>query len=171
MHMAPETEDTLRADDTSSFEDFYEAAYPRLVRLMYAMTTDLPEAEEVAQDAMFRVYQRWGDVSAMHSPEGYAYRTALNLERKRLRHLQVRARRLLHLKTAAPMEPHVPGEVVSSLAGLPAGQRAALLLVEWIGLSPQEAASVLGITAPSVRSRIHRAKASLRATLRSDDDG
>ncbi|MDP9224885.1 MAG: RNA polymerase subunit sigma-70, partial [Actinomycetota bacterium] len=41
-------------------------------------------------------------------------------------------------------------------------QREALLLVEWLGLSSEEAGEVLGIRPESVRSRLHRARASLK---------
>jgi RNA polymerase sigma-70 factor (ECF subfamily) len=60
--------------------------------------------------------------------------------------------------------------VRQALADLPVGQCEALVLVEWVGLSPEEAGRVLGIEAPSVRSRIHRAKAALRERLEFDDD-
>jgi RNA polymerase sigma-70 factor (ECF subfamily) len=49
-------------------------------------------------------------------------------------------------------------ELRSVLARLPASQREALVLVEWLGLDAEEAGRVLGIEAASVRGRIHRAK-------------
>jgi DNA-directed RNA polymerase specialized sigma24 family protein len=39
------------------------------------------------------------------------------------------------------------------------------MLVSWLGLSAEEAAPILGIKAPSVRSRVHRARADLRGRL------
>jgi len=42
---------------------------------------------------MTRVLERWDRVGVMDSPAGYAYRTALNLQRKRIRRLAVRAKR------------------------------------------------------------------------------
>ncbi|MEX0990621.1 MAG: sigma-70 family RNA polymerase sigma factor [Actinomycetota bacterium] len=152
------------------FARFFEDEYPRLVRLIYAVTLDVAEAEDVSQEAMVRAYERWDRVQAMSSPEGYVYSTALNLQRKRLHHLKVRARNLLHLDRRSPMESHVPGEILSALASISPGQRAAIVLVEWLGMNSEEAAETLRISPGSVRSRVHRAKQTLRASLGSDED-
>ncbi|MFB6679024.1 RNA polymerase sigma factor [Streptomyces sp. NPDC056390] len=51
------------------------------------------------------------------------------------------------------------------LAELPETERELLLLVAWEGLTPTEAATVVGIPAGTARSRLHRARARLRARL------
>ena len=53
----------------------------------------------------------------------------------------------------------------AALAALPAGQRDALLLVAWGGLSQSEAAAALRVPAGTVRSRITRARGKLRRSL------
>jgi RNA polymerase sigma-70 factor (ECF subfamily) len=57
-------------------------------------------------------------------------------------------------------------ELASALALLPAEQRAAVLLVDAIGLAHEEAAQVLGVRPGTIASRLHYARSSLRATLR-----
>jgi RNA polymerase sigma-70 factor, ECF subfamily len=155
------------------FEEFFQAEYPGLVRALYLVTGDQGEAEELAQATMARVYERWDRVRAMESPAGYVYRAAVNLHRKRLRHLAVRARRLLVMTARAESaQPSVPGarlELADAIASLPVGQRQAFMLVEWLGLSSEEAARILRIAPASVRTRIHRARAALREWL--GDDG
>jgi len=154
------------------FEEFFRAEYPGLVRAFYVLTADQDEAEELAQEAMVRAYERWDRVGAMESPAGYLYRTGVNLNRHRLRHLAVRARRLLAMTRDAQSE-QVPGvrtEIAEAIASLSGGQREAFMLVEWLGLNAEEAGRVLGIAPASVRSRVHRAKAALRARL-SDKGG
>jgi RNA polymerase sigma-70 factor (ECF subfamily) len=152
------------------FEVFFEHEYPSLVRLLFAMTADLHEADELAQEAMSRAWERWDRVSQMTSPAAYTFQIALNLQRRRVRSLRVRAKRIPLIRPTEPMPPHVPGEVVSALAMLPTGQRAALLLVEWVGMTADEASQILGITAEGVRTRIHRARQMLRRSLE-DNDG
>jgi RNA polymerase sigma-70 factor (ECF subfamily) len=56
-----------------------------------------------------------------------------------------------------------------ALADLPPGQRAAVLLVEWLGLDSTEAAKILAVRPASVRSRVHRAKENLRRRPEMDD--
>lgn len=154
------------------FEEFFRAEYPGLVRAFYVLTADQAEAEELAQEAMARAYERWERVGAMASPAGYLYRIGVNLNRQRMRHLAVRARRLLAATRDAPSE-QVPGvrrEIAEAIASLSRGQREAFMLVEWLGLNAEEAGGVLGIAPASVRSRVHRAKAVLRSRL-SDEGG
>lgn len=56
-------------------------------------------------------------------------------------------------------------ELRMALAGLTESEREVLLLVAWEGLSPTEAAEVLGLTAVAARSRLHRARTRAQATL------
>ena len=53
-----------------------------------------------------------------------------------------------------------------AVAGLPAGQRAAVLLVYLAGLTQAEAAAHLGVEVGAVKSRLHKARATLRRRLR-----
>lgn len=152
-----------------SFEEFFGDHYEPLFRLMYAVTGTRAEADELAQEAMVRVFERWDRVAIMAAPDAYAYRIALNLNRRRLRHLTMRARRLLLLSAPEPMRPEVPSEVMSALASLSAGQREALLLTEWLGLDAAHAGEVLRISAASVRSRVYRAKTALNVRSEVDE--
>lgn len=157
--------------EASAFADFFHAEHERLFQALYLLTGDRFEADDLAQEALLHAYERWDRVARMDSPAGYVYRTALNLNRSRLRALVVRARRVFA---------EVPGEDLSAavaashdirraLVKLPRGQREALILVEWLGLGSDEAGRVLGIDAASVRGRLHRARATLRELLGGSD--
>jgi DNA-directed RNA polymerase specialized sigma24 family protein len=98
----------------------------------------------------------------MDSPAGYVYRMAVNLNRSRLRHLSLRFAKQSQIRHPLQTQPEVVGSLVAALSGLPRGEREALLLVEWLGLDAVEAGRILGISASSVRSRVHRAKATLQ---------
>jgi RNA polymerase sigma-70 factor (ECF subfamily) len=154
---------TGRTDEARDFDAFFNHEYTPLLRLLFAMTGNLAEAEELAQEAMTRAFERWGRVSGMASPAAYVYRVAVNLNRSRLRHLRLRLVRQREIRHPLQVGPEVVGSLVAALAGLPRGQREALLLVEWLGLEAPEAGRILGISASSVRSRVHRAKATLQA--------
>lgn len=52
-----------------------------------------------------------------------------------------------------------------SIAGLPAEQRAALVLREFEGLAYEEVAEILGITLAAVKGRIHRARLAVAQDL------
>jgi RNA polymerase sigma-70 factor (ECF subfamily) len=154
-----------------SFEEFFQAEHVRLARALYLLAGSSAEADELTQEAMVRVYERWDRVRQMDSPQGYLFRTAMNLHRSRLRRVASMAR---HILNATPSPD--PAEVVQSrdsldraLAALPIGQREAVVLVEWLGMDQEEAATALGIKPGSVRSRLSRAKTDLRRVLEDED--
>lgn len=168
---SPETLEEVTAVTVLKFEEFFQAEHVRLARALYLLTGSAADADELTQEAMVRVYERWDRVRQMGSPQGYLYRTALNLHRSRLRWLATRAR---HVVEATP--PSDPAEVVQgrdslarALGSLPTGQREAVVLVEWLGMGQEEAATVLGIKHGSVRARLSRAKTDLRRMLEDED--
>jgi RNA polymerase sigma factor (sigma-70 family) len=161
-----------QAPAASTFEDFFIAEHERLFRALYMLTGNRDEADDLAQEALLRAYERWDRVGTMGSPAGYVYRTALNLHRNRLRGLVVRARRVFAGVPAEDLSGPLAAshDVRSAVAQLPRGQREALILVDWLGLGSEEAGHVLGIDASSVRGRLHRAHATLRELLGGPDE-
>ncbi len=151
----------------ASFEQFFRAHHRRLFQAVYLLTGSSLEADDVAQEALLRVFERWKRVSTMDRPDGYLYRTALNLHRSRLRRA-VRWRRRIQVQAAqedatAVVETRL--DVQRALRSLTREQREAVLLVDWAGLSAEEAGRVLGIEPVSVRSRLHRGRKALRKAL------
>jgi DNA-directed RNA polymerase specialized sigma24 family protein len=80
-----ETLEEVTAVTDLRFEEFFQTEHVRLARALYLLTGNTAEADELTQDAMVRVYERWDRVRQMDSPQGYLFRTALNLHRSRLR--------------------------------------------------------------------------------------
>jgi RNA polymerase sigma factor (sigma-70 family) len=156
-------------DDT--FEEFFEREYPTVVKFAYLLSGDRAAAEEIGQETMARVYERWERVSNMESPGGYASRVAVNLYRRRFR-IPRRFQALGQAESARdPMDDVLTRtDLAAALRSLPVGQRAAVILVEWLGLDSSEAASVLGIRPASVRSRVHRGNTVLRKQLEVNHD-
>lgn len=153
--------------EARDFESFFHAEYRSLCQALVLLVGDAFEAEEIAQETMTRVLERWDRVGVMDSPTGYAYRTALNLQRKRIRRLAVRAKRRFAQVPVGDIGPAVGDrqDVRRALASLPDGQREALILIDWLDMDTDEAARALGIKPASVRVRLHRARSSLREAL------
>ena len=153
------------------FEEFFQAEHGRLARALYLLTGSAAEADELTQEAMVRVYERWDRVRQMASPQGYLFRTALNLHRSRLRWLASRARHVLQVTDSPdPAEAvETRDSIARALDSLPTGQRGAVVLVEWLGMDAQEASEALGIKPGSVRASLSRAKAALRMLMEDED--
>ncbi|MEU5684431.1 RNA polymerase sigma factor [Streptomyces venezuelae] len=61
------------------------------------------------------------------------------------------------------------GDLAAALAGLSARHRDVVLLVAWADLDYEEAAEALGVPVGTVRSRLHRARSTLREALGGSD--
>lgn len=159
------------AEAGGTFAEFFADGYPRLVRALLPATRDLGLAEEAAQEAMTRVFARWGRVSRLDSPIGYAYVAALNVHRRRAkRPWAPLTRDIADPRPDPAWQVASRDQLLAALAALPEGERDALLLVSFLGLSTEEAGGALKIKPASVRSRLHRARASLQE-LKEREDG
>jgi RNA polymerase sigma factor (sigma-70 family) len=146
------------------FEDFYLSHRILLFRALVVVTRDVHAAKEVAQDAFVRIWERWDRVRRMEDPTGYLYRTALNgwfqVHRRAVR----AARRMTSpARTVDPLGVVEDRDVLARrLLELPARQRAALVLMEYLGFDSAEAGLTLGIRPGTVRRLASKGRATLR---------
>jgi hypothetical protein len=75
-----------------SFEAFFEDEYSRLVRA-FLLVGKASETEELAQEALARMFERWARVREMDSPVGNLYRVAFNVNRRQMKTIQAACRR------------------------------------------------------------------------------
>jgi len=162
---AGRAEEAYVGETAPSFEEFYEASFRRVFTALCLVTGSRHEAEEIAQDAFLRVFERWDRVGVLEDPTGYLFRVSMNVFRSRYRRASLGLRRELLLAPAATddlaaVETH--DEVVRLLQGLDPKQRAAVLLTAILDYSAEEAGRMLGIRASSVRSLTTRARARMK---------
>ncbi len=168
--MAAMTEEAVaETERVDTFEEFFRANYERLLRAMYLATGNRHEAEDLAQDAMARMLERWDRVAAAKDPVGYVYRVALNRRRSLLRRVSVALRRTPHFGTEHHTNPTDAVDdrdaIRRALRLLPEKQRETLILCDWLGMSDSEAGAVLRTSAGAVRTRLHRARTTMREAL------
>jgi RNA polymerase sigma-70 factor, ECF subfamily len=158
-------EEAALVGDAPSFEEFYEANFRRVFTALCLVSGDRHEAEEIAQDAFLRVFERWDHVGTLEDPTGYVFRVSMNLFRNRYRRASLGLRRALFLAPPqrddlGAVETH--DAVIRLLQGLDPRQRAAVLLTAILDYSAEEAGRMLGIRASSVRSLTTRARARMK---------
>jgi RNA polymerase sigma factor (sigma-70 family) len=173
--MAAMTEEAVaEARRVETFEDFFHANYERLLRAMYLATGNRHEAEDLAQDAMARVLERWDRVRSVEDPIGYMFRVALNRRRSLLRRLTVAVSKAPGTQRETSDDPTTAVDerdaIRRALAELPPSQREALILSDWLGMTDDQAGKALRISAGAVRTRLHRARAAMRQALGGPDD-
>lgn len=108
----------------------------------------------------------------MVNPAGYLHRTALDLFRSRFRRARLAAQRVFD--RAAPADDYQLVDerqvVLHALGLLPPRQRAAIVLTEVFRYTAEEAGSMLGVRASTVRALHFQARASLRQMRDLDDE-
>ena len=158
-------------DERPDFSEFFEVEYRRLGKALYLLTGDRVEADDIAQEALVRVYERWDRVGRARSPTGYLYRTALNLRRSRLRRLRTASR---HRAEERPGDPLAAIEertdVMAMLTLLPRQQRTAVVLVDWLALDISESARIMRIKESTVRVHLSRGRKALRESAEVGDE-
>jgi RNA polymerase sigma factor (sigma-70 family) len=148
---------------------FREHATP-LLRLAVVLTGDRSLAEELVQEAFLRM-QRSSSPPAIGCEQAYLRRTIINLSHGHHRHLRV-----IRSRPPAPPGHEPPAEfdavrrdsqrqVVAAVRALPDRQRDCVVLRFYAELSDTEIADALGISAGSVKTHLHRARASLATRL------
>jgi DNA-directed RNA polymerase specialized sigma24 family protein len=83
------------------FQEFFAGQYEALCRLGYWLTGDRGEGEELAQEALVRVYWRWAFVRRLDRPLDYTRKVLVNRYRSLLRRALVEARHAGRVRAAA----------------------------------------------------------------------
>jgi RNA polymerase sigma factor (sigma-70 family) len=149
---------------------FVGSVGPRLVGSLVLYCGDRQLAEDLAQEALARAIANWGRVSALTTPEGWAYRTAFNLARSSFRRNAVERRYRGRLQVAEPLPDAADAVAVrEAVRALPERQRAVVIARFFLGLDVAETARMLRIREGTVRAHTFKAIANLRAAGLADD--
>lgn len=166
----------IAAGDGAASAALVDRHLGRILALAWRLLGSQAEAEDVAQDAFLRAWQRaadWRPGSARFST--WLHRVAVNLCLDRLRR-----RREVGLEAAGdpPAEDNHPGaalqqqavaaRVQAALAELPERQRLAIVLCHFQELGNAEAAEVMEIGVEALESLLARGRRSLRERLRNE---
>jgi RNA polymerase sigma-70 factor (sigma-E family) len=161
-------------------EDFTTWVTPRLpalLRAARAIAGEPDRAEDLLHSALVRVLPRWSSIRDHRAADAYVRRAMENQQRSWYRQACRRHERV----TAAVPEPEpdpwsdpvpLPGSerlLWPLVAGLPARQRAAVVLRFYEGLSVAEAAEALGCSTGTVKSNTSRGLDALRRVLLASD--
>ncbi|MEV7181464.1 SigE family RNA polymerase sigma factor [Kitasatospora sp. NPDC093679] len=156
-----------------AFLDFAAARGHHLVRTAYLLTGgDAHLAEDLAQEALGRLFGRWRKVSRMANPAGYAQTVLVNtfLSHRRRRSSSEHVTDTFAETAQAAPDPALRVTLLQALGELPPQDRAVLVLRYWEDRSAEETAAVLRLSPSTVRSRSSRALARMRTVLGEDLD-
>jgi RNA polymerase sigma-70 factor (ECF subfamily) len=146
-----------------AFEAMFAEQRDRLCAALWLITRDRHEAEDVAQDAFVKVWERWERRGAPEDPTAYLFRTAMNILRNRRRRAAVSLRHGSSRKESADELGAVETRdvVMRALGALTPSQRAALVCMDLLDMSSKEAATALGVRPSTVRVLAARGRTTL----------
>ncbi len=158
-----------------SWNDVVREHADRVYRLAYRLSGNPHDAEDLTQETFIRVFRSL----ASYKPgtfEGWLHRITTNLFLD-----MVRSRSRMRVGALPPDSERIPGRgpepeqvysdthldphLQAALDELAPEFRAAVVLCDVEGLSYEEIGATLGVKLGTVRSRIHRGRAALRAAL------
>ncbi|MBC6460959.1 RNA polymerase sigma factor SigE [Actinomadura sp. HBU206391] len=159
-----------------SWEEIVRQHSTRVFRLAYRLTGNKHDAEDLTQDVFVRVFKSLSSYTP-GTFEGWLHRITTNLfldgarRRQRIRFdaLSDESAERLQGREPSPAQAYddssLDADVQAALEALAPEYRAAVVLCDIEGLTYEEVAATLGVKLGTVRSRIHRGRAQLRAAL------
>ena len=167
-----------RAGSPEAIEALLEKYQQRIFSFGLRMCGDAEDAKEVLQDTLLAAARNVGDFRGGSSLSTWLYTIARSFcikRRRRAKHAPVEELSLDEVGTGLPAAGPAPDEIASqhevkrALAGviesLDPESREVLVLRDVEGLTAPEVAAITETSVDAVKSRLHRARASVRALL------
>jgi RNA polymerase sigma-70 factor (ECF subfamily) len=176
-----------QAKDFAAFEELLDRYEDKVFRLAYRFVRNETEAQEILQDTFLSIWRKLGTFKGDAQFSSWLYRVAANAALMRLRaqrrHPEISTEELPvgfldnngQLPAAGENWARRPDDQLQSeelrdhiqqaVDALPELYRTVFLIRDVEGLSTEETAEVLGISVPTVKTRLHRARIALRDAI------
>ncbi len=162
------------AGDVEAFEELYRVNVGRVYALCLRMAGDPTLAEELAQEAFVRAWQKLGSFRGASAFSTWLHRVTVNVV---LGHRRSTARREARIRAVGNDLPHdVAGpeagtaesiDLERAISSLPDGARTVFILHDVEGFRHREISSLMGIAVGTSKAQLHRARKLLRKALTS----
>lgn len=159
----------------ASLTALVSGSHPHVRRFARSLCASPQDAEDAAQEALVVLYRKIGMLRATGALASWMFRVVRNECVRRTR---------LFLRPPAPVadvatdsaEDEVirrleAERVAGAIAELPADQRCVLIMRDVQGHGGKAVADALGLSVPAMKSRLHRARATVQASLRGEGHG
>jgi RNA polymerase sigma-70 factor (ECF subfamily) len=162
----------------AEFRRLYDTIFPILFRVAYRITNSEEAAEDLCQDAFFRLYEK---KMVFPNPEEAKYwlirvvkNAALNYAKRKDRERKAYQRafredsRVEETGEGVLIKEEIRHEIQAALEKLPENLRMVLILKEYGELNYKEIGRILGISEGNVKVRVFRARERLTGILAKD---
>jgi RNA polymerase sigma-70 factor (ECF subfamily) len=171
-------EESAGPEVLAGFRELYDAVFPILFRVVRRITNSDEAAEDLCQDAFFRLYEK---KMAFPTPEEAKYwlirvatNASLNYAKRKDRERRAYQRafrdetRQVETGESALLKKESKEEIQEALQKLPKNLRMVLILKEYGDLNYKKIGQILGISEGNVKVRVFRARERLAGLLRKD---
>lgn len=151
-------------DQAADIEVFCQRVGPQLVGTLSVICGNRLVAEELTQETLIRVWDRWERVGSLDKPAAWAHRVAVNLANSWWRRVQAERRAHARIGIERPYEPDGADAVAvhQAVLQLPPRQRTVLALRYYSDLSIADTAAVMQCEPGTVKSLTSKALHNLR---------
>jgi RNA polymerase sigma-70 factor (ECF subfamily) len=180
-----------RANDVGAFEELVGRHEEKIYRLAMRFTRNETDAAEILQETFLSAWRNLDKFEGKAQFGSWLYRVAVNaalmLLRSQKRHPQIAVEDMTAEALGEAARDAGPGlgagtdwsrrpddqfqseelrqQIQSSVDQLPESQRSVFLMRDVDGLSTEETAELLGVSIPTVKTRLHRARLTLREAI------
>ena len=172
--MQRELVERAQRGEREAFRALAEGLIARLYKVALLMLNDRDLADDAVQETLVLT---WRDLPGLRDPDRFdawvhrvLVRSVYRLARRERRHLE---RQLVATDSTALPDPANAiadaDQIDRGFRALTPEHRVVLVVKHYLGLPDEEAAHVLGIPTGTMKSRLHRATAAMRAELESGD--
>lgn len=173
----------LLAGNPGAFEEFVQHFRAKIFQYSWLMCGQREDAEEVAQETLLRVFQRFSELREPERVRPWVFRIAKNACLMKRRKSVFAPEHEISIDeprrddtpfeigdwTKLPDDQFLRAEMTEALhravGELPDSYRAVVLLRDLEELSTDETAQILGISVDAVKTRLHRGRLALREKL------
>ncbi|MDH3225174.1 MAG: RNA polymerase sigma factor [Gemmatimonadota bacterium] len=160
--------------DGRAVRALYDRYAPRVYAVVRRIAGDDDLAQDYAQEAWIRAIRALPSFRGDSRFSTWLHRIAVNSALQAVRKARTRSKREGQPPDVIPVAPQV-GDVLlekrleMALDQLPEGMRRVLILHDVEGYTHEEIGNTLGVTAGTSKSQLFKARAKMRALLRSDE--
>jgi RNA polymerase sigma factor (sigma-70 family) len=158
-----------QSGDEASIAALVSGAHPHVQRFAFSLCASSQDAEDAAQEAMIVLFRKIGTLRAAGALASWMFQIVRHECLRRAKAMSRRREPIAEVATPSA-EDDVLGRleierVAAAIAALPADQRRVLIMRDVQGLPGSAVAKSVGLSTAAMKSRLHRARAALRADL------
>jgi RNA polymerase sigma-70 factor (ECF subfamily) len=154
----------MSAREREDYDTFFRACYLPVVRTVLLVVHDRMLAEDVAQEAFYRLLKHWRSVSKYELPEAWVRRVAIRIAVREVKRSAARA--VKERQDVVERYDDLPDpDVLRAVRELSPMQRTTVALYYWEDRRVAEIADLLEVSEATVKQHLHRARHRLAEVL------